>query len=362
VAKWPTPTDDPTYFHLKDFGDWTRQYDGLSLAFDNPVGAVSVWVARTTNANALASSVLREFLIDIAWVIPLVILITLAIGVWVIRGGLKPVRRISEMAAAIGPNATSVRLPEKGLPNEITPLVSAINRALGRLEQGFEIQRQFTANAAHELRTPLAIVTAALDAMHANGELAKLKADVGRMNRLVEQLLRVARLDALALDVSSSVNLNRAAAEVVANLAPWALTQDRTLAFMGPDRTVWIRGNDYAVADAIRNLIENAVTHSPPRTEILIAVSEEGCVSVADRGPGIPAADRQKIFDRFWRGRAAGSPGAGLGLSIVREIVKAHGGEVHVDDNPGGGSIFTLRFPLRDRLRSADGDMRQTVA
>jgi hypothetical protein len=82
VAKWPTPTDDPTYFHLKEFGDGSRQYDGLSLGFDKSVGTVSVWVARTTDANALASSVLREFLVDIAWVIPLVVLITLVIGVY----------------------------------------------------------------------------------------------------------------------------------------------------------------------------------------------------------------------------------------------------------------------------------------
>jgi signal transduction histidine kinase len=147
----------------------------------------------------------------------------------------------------------------------------------------------------------------------------------------------------------------------VANLAPWALAQDRTLALVAPDRALWIRGNDHAVADAIRNLIENAVTHSPPGTEILITATQDRCVSVADRGPGIPAADRQKIFERFWRGRTASSQGAGLGLSIVREIVRAHSGEVRVDDNPGGGSIFSLRFPLRDKL-PADDDVRQAVA
>ena len=355
AAKWPAGTDDPSYFHLKDFGDEGREYYGLTVVQSSAAGPLSVSVARAADADILVHSLLREFVLDLGWIIPLLIVATLVVGAVAIRSAFKAVAEVSQMAAAIGPGATSIRLPETNLPSEIIPLVTAVNRALDRLEQGFQVQRQFTANAAHELRTPLAIVTAALDVVEGNGEITKIKTDVARMNRLVDQLLRVARLDAVALDVSDAVDLNDVASEIVAAMAPWSLARKRFIALHANAQPVVIKGNRYAIGDAIRNLLENAVAHTPPSSEVMVSTSSNGSVSVADRGPGIPAEERKHIFERFWRGSGKGGSGAGLGLAIVGEIMKAHHGSVSVDDNPGGGIIFTLRFGHLTSRRNKTG-------
>ena len=342
VSKWPLAKDDPSYFHLTNLG--ATNYYGLSVELASAAGPVSIAVARTAGANDLVSSLLREFVFDVAWVSPLLMAATLAIGVFVVRSGLKPVREISRMAAAIGPSSTSIRLPDADLPSEMKPLVDAMNRALDRLERGFVVQRQFTANAAHQLRTPLAIVTAALESIQGNGELNKLRSDVARMNRLVEQLLRVARLDAIALELEC-VDLNVIASSAVANMAPWAIAQRRTVAFVGAEAPVRVTANASAVEDAIRNLVENAIIYSPLHGEVTVSVHPESRITIADQGSGVPFADRERIFDRFWRGNGRKADGVGLGLAIVKEIMKAHGGDVSVGDNCGGGAVFTLCFP-----------------
>jgi signal transduction histidine kinase len=316
----------------------------LSIVLSSLAGPLSITVAHEPEINPLVHTILRGFVFHIGWLIPIFLAITLVIGILAIRSGLRPLREVSRMASAIGPSTTAIRLPEQNLPKEIVPLVAAVNHALDRLEQGFMIQREFTANAAHELRTPLAIITGALDFIEGNGAIAKVRKDVSRMNRLVEQLLRVARLDAIALDTSKTVDLKATAASVVATLAPWVIERGRVLALIGADKPVYVRGNADAIEDAIRNLVENAVSHSPVGEEVTVEVLADGRVNVADRGPGVPIDQQERIFERFWRDKSIETTGVGLGLAIVKKIMEAHRGTAAVRNNPDQGAIFTLTF------------------
>ena len=164
------------------------------------------------------------------------------------------------------------------------------------------------------------------------------------MNRLVEQLLCVARLNSVVLDCASPVDLRQLAEEVVGSMAHLALAAGRTIALTGADHPVIVIGNAPAITDALRNLIENAFAHTPPGTEVVVEVDPTGAISVQDSGPGVPAEDRQRIFVRFWRGKGVRTDGAGLGLAIVMEIGRAHGASVTVSNRIPRGARFDVRF------------------
>jgi signal transduction histidine kinase len=146
------------------------------------------------------------------------------------------------------------------------------------------------------------------------------------------------------LDCSSPVDLRQLAEEVVGAMAHLALAAGRTIALTGADHPVIVIGNDAAITDALRNLIENALVHTPPGTEVVVEVDPKGAISVQDSGLGIPAEDRQRIFERFWRGKGVRTDGAGLGLAIVMEIVRAHGASVTVSNRIPRGARFDVRF------------------
>jgi signal transduction histidine kinase len=273
------------------------------------------------------------------------LLAALLIGALTLRGGLGPLQRLAREAAHITPAESERRLPVAGLPRELSPLVRAINAALDRLDQGFRAQRDFTADAAHQLRTPLAILGAHLDTLGDRAVAASLREDVARMSRLVEQLLLVAELEALTLKPDEQADLSALAVEVAQAVAPLALARRRSLAVAGAEAPVIVHGNHDALHQALRNLVENAINHTAEGTTVEIAVgARPQRLSIRDHGPGVAASDREVLFQRFWRADRASSRGAGLGLAIVQRIAMAHGARLTVEDAEGGGAVFILEF------------------
>jgi signal transduction histidine kinase len=239
---------------------------------------------------------------------------------------------------------TDIRIPTGDIPSEILPLVEAVNQALDRLERGFRMQREFTADAAHELRTPLAILRARLETLTDTRLRHELNDDIDSMSRIINQLLEVAELDVVVLAQSDQTDLTSVGSEVVQAMAPLALRQNRSLALTGASDAVWVRGNAEMIRRAIRNLVENALRHTPTGTTVEVNIDGNGGVHVSDEGPGVPFAERELIFQRFWRRDRRRIGGAGLGLAIVRRIVDAHDGTVAVTDGAAGGAVFSIRL------------------
>ena len=293
--------------------------------------------------RSINAAVFNEFFADGGWLgIPFVLAL-LAVSAWTVRRTLAPLRGLSALAAGINPGRSETRLPQAGVPDEIVPLVRAVNTALDRLDEGLRRQREFNANAAHQLRTPLAVLTANIDTMSDKATAAKLRYDVDLMSRIVSQLLMVAKLETLNLRLDEQVDLRSAAMEVAENLGPLAISMHKALEIDEPAAPVLISGNRFAVTVALANLVENALSHTPAGGHVRIRVTPAPSIEVQDSGLGIPAPMREKIFERFWKGDQ-NKEGAGLGLSIVRGVMSALNGSVSVSDAPEGGAQFTLRF------------------
>jgi signal transduction histidine kinase len=290
-----------------------------------------------------SAAVNQEFLID-GGLLQLPFLLTwLAVSVFAVRRALAPLKQISHAAECIDPAKADVRLPTEHAPAEIVPLVNAMNLALDRLEIGLRQQREFNADASHQLRTPLAILSANIESMQDRAAAAKLGYDVELMSRIVNQLLIVARLEALSKLHDEAVDLHAVATDVATNLAPIAVASGKHLEVVSEEQSILVRGNAEALRAVLTNLVENAVSHTLPGTTVSIYVTDGPAVEVIDSGPGVPGDQIDRIFDRFWKGDRNGK-GAGLGLAIVKQIMGALQGTVSVTNIPDRGASFKLTF------------------
>jgi signal transduction histidine kinase len=299
-----------------------------------------------SHRDVIIDDIVSNFFRQVGWITIPSLLILLATDIIIFRRALAPLWKASQEASNIGPARTDIRLPTEQIPREILPLVTAVNQALDRLEDGFRVQRQFTADAAHQLRTPLAILRTRVETLGDGAARQALNADIEAMSRIVAQLLEMAELDTLVLDPAETADLCAVAADVVGAIAPFALAQHKDIALKGADAPVMIHGNAEMLQRAIFNLAENAIKFTAKGTSVDVEVREDGSVRVRDCGPGIAEAERELIFQRFWRADRQRSDGAGLGLSIVRGVADDHAATVAVENLAGGGAEFTLRFRL----------------
>ncbi len=343
-----SPVDDPEadaeYFDTRISSHFVS---GVTLRTE--VKGAPVWVQvgeDWAHRDVLLDDVVANFLPQVGWIAIPILLLLLLSDFLIFRRAMRPLLRASDQAAHISPLRTDVRLPTNDIPIEIQPLVVAINEALGRLERGFERQREFAADAAHELRTPLAILRTRVD-MLVNEEAATvLKQDIDNMSRIVSQLLDAAEIETIVVQPEDKADLYAICTEVAAFLAPLGLRQDKTISLSSEEVPVIVHGNPEMLTRAVRNLVENALKHAPAGTEVEIVVGDKGTVTVLDRGEGVPIEKREKLFRRFWRRDRQQSGGAGLGLSIVKQIVEAHGGEIAVANRENSGASFTMAFRL----------------
>ncbi len=278
----------------------------------------------------------------VAPILPFALILTI-INLWTIKKSLAPLATAAAAADRIRDMPGLEPLPDGGLPAEIKALVQATNAALERLGRALEAERAFTAEVAHALRTPLAILSARLDTLSPASDIGVIRPDIDAMIRLVNQMLAAAQADNLVVDQKNAFDLAATARDVVASMAPLAIREGRAIAQEGSESAM-VRGDADAIAHALRNLIENALRHTPPATEVVVAVDARGTVEVRDAGPGIPDDQKALAVRRFWRGANAGGAGTGLGLSIAKRIMEAHRGELRISDREGGGAVVSLRI------------------
>ena len=282
-------------------------------------------------------------------VFSLVLLVAFGLCTYItLRYTLKPLQDLSKSATAISPRSLDSRLNTEAVPSEIAPLVDSFNQVLDRLEHGYRVQQEFLGNAAHELKTPLALIRAQIELRDdAGNHRDALLSDVQYMSRQVQQILLLAEASEAHNYIFTVVRVQDIAEEAIGYMRRMAEAADVCLRISAADNVTW-RADRGALFTLLKNLLENAIQHAPAKTVVSIDIQND-TVTVRDTGPGIDHAQLPLLFERFWRAAHRRDHGAGLGLAICQEIALAHGWHLTVEQAEPG-----LRFLLMRGLPGGD--------
>jgi len=326
------------YFELPSHGGQKALF-GISTPTPSS-GAVEAIQIAFPKAHVIFDSVLEEFVKDIAWIWIPFVLILLATNIIVVGLALSPLRMAAHEAARIGPSSIATRLTESGMPNDVLALIRSVNAALDRLQGGFLSLERFSAQLAHELRTPLAIAKTRLS-LSQDPIARAVERDFEDIERVITQLIDRVRVRTLHYEASDVVNLGEVATDVARYLAPMIVGAGRNIELKIEKGPVLVSGARDFLFRALRNLIENALHHSPENGVITITVFDIG-ISVADQGPGFTKMRLSESGESL--GKTDREDGLGLGLSIVGETMEAHDGRLVLSNLPSGGAVATMSF------------------
>lgn len=327
-------------------GDDPQRFSARFKRVDTEAGSVQILTA-TQGAMPVSKAALAAMLIFAVIGLPALLLMTLATlfaTPAVVRRALAGLGDAASQAGRVDIDRRGARVSLQNVPAEIGPLVNAFNGALRRLDHGYERHKRFLTDAAHELRTPVAIVQTRLESFPDSADKSRLLEDVSRLATLAEQLLDLQRLD-LHPEEMERVDLVALARRVTSDLAPLAIAAGYEMSFAADAQAVTVLGDQASLERALINLVQNAIAHGGRKGTITVDVERSGAIAVFDEGPGIQPEHREQIFEPFHRLQAQ-NRGVGLGLNIVREIVRRHNGRVVVLGDASRGACFRMTFPV----------------
>lgn len=297
-----------------------------------------------SDVDALANTFLAQVLSELGWAAVMMLVVMVVSAVAIIRMSLRGLRRVAAQAERITfESLRHERLDGAAAPQEVQPLITAVNTALDSIEAGASAQRDFSIHAAHELRTPLADLRLRLEGLPPGADRAAALRDIDAMARLLEQLLHVARLDGGVAVQLVTLDLSDAVEQVLQEAAPRLLSEGWSVEADGLDRSVSVIGDPTLIALVLRNLLENVRKHTPAGTRVVVRVSDDGIVSFRDTGDGPPPEVPDRDFGRFARGSDDVRSGSGLGLAICETAMRRMNGTFRLD-RARNGCRFVMTF------------------